>query len=186
MCLFGTFQYGWLKGFISIAHIFIIQSEVTTFPNVIIFFRGCVPEMFVTSYCVNYCIYVPRKPGICFHYYCGVYDECKKSDTFWFAGRIQLFVQYTISLSSLCKLIWRHWTYKKPVRLNIFSVIHYTICVYSVCPFPLWWLREYIYICTCLIIIIKSEVWTITNCLELGHKIMVCAALELKTEWGQV
>ena len=39
MCSFGTFQYRWLKGFISIAHvIFIIQSEVTTFPNVIIFF----------------------------------------------------------------------------------------------------------------------------------------------------
>ena len=53
---------------ISIAHvIIIIKSEVSNFPIVIIFFRGCVSEMFVTSYSVTYCIYVPGKPGICFH-----------------------------------------------------------------------------------------------------------------------
>ena len=34
-----------------------------------------------------------------------------------------------------------------------------------------WWLKEYI---LCLIIIIKSEVWTITHCLGLGHETMVC------------
>ena len=28
----------------------------------------------------------------------------------------------TISLSSLCKLIWRHWTYKMPVRYILSSV----------------------------------------------------------------
>ena len=49
--------------------------------------------------------------------------------------------------------------------------------MFSVYPFPLWWLREYIYIyfVLCLIIIIKSEVWTITHCLGLGHETMVCA-----------
>ena len=62
----------------SIAHvIIIIKTEVFAFPSVIIFFRGCVPEMFVTSYSVTYCIYVPGKTGICFHYCCAVYDECK-------------------------------------------------------------------------------------------------------------
>ena len=45
-------------------------------------------------------------------------------------------------------------------------------CVFSVHPFPLWWLREYT---LCLIIIIKSEVWTIFHCLGLGHETMVCA-----------
>ena len=65
----------------------------------IIFFRGCAPEMFVTSYFVTYCIYVPGKPGICFHYYCAVSDECKYSDTFCLADRTRLLVQYTISLS---------------------------------------------------------------------------------------
>ena len=143
---------------ISIAHvIIIIKSEVSTFPIVIIFFRGCVPEMFVTSYSVTYCIYVPGKPRICFRCYCAVYDECKYSDTFWLADRIRLFVQYTISLSSLCKLIWRHWTYKMLVRyilssvwvtLSIFSplsIIQYVGMYFSVYPFILWWLRYYIY-----------------------------------------
>ena len=94
----------------------------------------------------------------------------------------RLFVQYTISLSPLCKLIWRHWTYKIPVRnilssvwvrLSIFSqlsIIQYVGCVFSVYPFFLRWLREYIYIYIYIYIIIKSEVWTITHCLGLGHE----------------
>ena len=87
-----------------IAHvIIIIKSEVSTLP-IIIFLRGCVPEMFVTSYSVTYCIYIPGKPGFCFHYYCAVYDECKYSYTFWFADRVRLFVHYTISLSSCANL----------------------------------------------------------------------------------
>ena len=45
-------------------------------------------------------------------------------------------------------------------------------CVFSVYPFPFWWLREYT---LCLIIIIKSEVWTTIHCLGLGHETMVCA-----------
>ena len=78
--------------------------------------------MFVTWHSVTYCRYVPGKPGICFHYYCLVYDECKYSDTFWLIDRTRLFVQYTISLSSLCKLIWRHWTYKMLVRYILSSM----------------------------------------------------------------
>ena len=161
----------------------IIKSEVSTFPIVIIFLRGCVPEMFVTSYSVTYCIYVPGKPGICFHYYFAVYDECKYSDTFWLADRARLFVQYTISLSSLCKFIWRHWTYKMPVRyiissvwvrLSIFSplsIIQYVgLYVFSL-PISVVMI-ERIYI-VCLIIIIKSEVLTITHCLGLGHETMM-------------
>ena len=85
-----------------------------------IFFRGCVPEMFVTSYPVTYCVNVPGKPRICFHYHCAVY-ECKYSDTFWLAST-RLFVQYTIALSALCKLIWGHWIDKMPVRYILSSV----------------------------------------------------------------
>ena len=57
---------------------------------------------------------------------------------------IRLFVHNTISLSSLCKLIWRHWTYKMPVRyilsnvwvrISIFSqlsILQYVgLCVFS-------------------------------------------------------
>ena len=141
--------------------------------------------MFVTSYSVTYCIYVLWKPGICFHYYCAVYDECKYSDTFWLADRTRLFVQYIISLSSLCKLIWRHWTYKMSVRyilssvwvrLSIFSplsIIQYVGLYGFSLPISLVMI-ERIYI-LCLIIIIKSEVWTITHCLGLGHETMVSA-----------
>ena len=68
---------------------------------------------------------------------------------------------------------------------HILSVIHYTIyqwgCVFPVYPFPLWWLREYI---LCLIIIIKSEVWTIIHC-GLGHETMVCTVClySYELEW---
>ena len=48
--------------------------------------------------------------------------ECKYSDMFWLADRNRLFVQNTISLSSLCKLILSHWTYKMPVRYILSSV----------------------------------------------------------------
>ena len=171
---------------ISIAHVIIvIKSEVSTFPIVIIFLRGCVPEMFVALYAVTCCIYVPGKPGICFHHYCAVYYEYKHSDTFWLADRTRLFVQYTISLSSLCKLIWKHWTYKMLlryilssvwVRLSIFaplSIIQYVgLYVFSLRISVVMIERIYI---LCLIIIITSEVWTITHCLGLGHETMVPA-----------
>ena len=66
------------------------------------------------------------------------------------------------------------------VRLNIFcllSIIQFIIqyvglCVFSL-PTPLVMI-EIIYI-LCLIIIIKSEVWTSTHCLGLGHETTVCA-----------
>ena len=171
---------------ISIAHVItIIKSEVFIFPIVIIFFRGCVPEMLVTSYSATYCIYVPGKSGIRFHHYCVVYDECKYSDTFWLADRTRLFVQYIISLSLLCKLIWRHWTYKTPVRymlssvwvrlslLSPLSIIQYVgLYVFSLSISLVMIERIYI---LCLIIIIKSEVWTITHCLGLCHDTMVSA-----------
>ena len=35
-----------------------------------------VPTMFITSYSVTYCIYIPGKFGFCFPY-CAVCDECK-------------------------------------------------------------------------------------------------------------
>ena len=53
--------------------------------------------------------------------------------------------------------IWRHWTYKIPVRYNLSSVwvslsisLSYPLynmwgCEFSVYPFPSWWLSEYTY-----------------------------------------
>ena len=96
--------------------IIIIKSEVSTFPIVVIFFRGCVSEMVLLSYSVIYYIYIPGTLGPCFHYWCSVYGICKWSDTLWPVGRVRLFADYTISLSSLCRLIWKHWTTKMLVR----------------------------------------------------------------------
>ena len=97
-------------------------SEISTFPIVVIFFRGCVSEMVVLSYSVIYYIYIPGTLGPCFHYWCSVYGICKWSDTLWPVGRVRLFADYTISLSSLCRLIWKHWTTKMLVRYMMLSV----------------------------------------------------------------
>ena len=82
----------------------------------------CVSEMVVLSYSVIYYIYIPGTLGPCFHYWCSVYGICKWSDTLWPVGRVHLFADYTISLSSLCRLIWKHWTTKMLVRYMMPSV----------------------------------------------------------------
>ena len=102
--------------------IIIIKSEVSTFPIVVIFFRGCVSEIVELSYSVIYYIYIPGTLGPCFHYWCSVYGIYKRSDTLWPVGRVRLFADYTISLWSLCRLIWRHWTTKMLARYMLPSV----------------------------------------------------------------
>ena len=100
------------------------------------------------------------------------------------ACRSYSFVHYTIASSSLCKLIWRHWIYKMPVRyilsgvwvrLSIFSqlsIIRFMwLCVqFTHFPCDDWEKVHFVFI-----IIIKSEVWTIIHCLGLCHEIMVSA-----------
>ena len=83
--------------------------------------------------------------------------------------------------------IWRHWTYKMLVRYGLSSVwvrlsnyLSYQLSIIQYvgpCVFSLpisFVMIERIYI-LCFIIIIKSEVWTITHCLGLGHETKVCA-----------
>ena len=77
----------------------------------------------------------------------------------------------TLNLLNACQIY-----FVARVRLSIFfqlSIIHYVgLCVFNL-PNSLI-LIERIYI-LCLVIIIKSEVWTISHCLGLGHETMVCA-----------
>ena len=81
--------------------------------------------------------------------------------------------------------LWGHWICKMPVRyilsnmwvtLSIFPQL-YIIQYVGLCAFR-WPIApvmiERIYI-LCLIIIIKSEKWTITHCLWLGHEWIICA-----------
>ena len=57
-----------------------------------------------------------------------------------YIGRVRLFADYTISLSSLCRLIWRHWTtkilkYMLPsvcLRLRQFSQFSFCIVAWNV------------------------------------------------------
>ena len=127
------------------------------------------------------------KTGNCFHNHRAVYDECKNSDAFLLANRTGLFAQYTISLSSLCKLIWRHWIYKMPVRyilssvwvrLSIFSslsIIQYVgLYVFSL-PISVAMIeRIYIYFFLLSSSNRKYELF-FTHCLGLGHETMVSA-----------
>ena len=75
---------------------------------------------------------------------------------------------------SLCKLIWRHWTYKMPVRyilssvwvrliiVSQLSILRYVgLCVFSL-PISLVMIARIYTVCLQVIIIIKSEVWSIT------------------------
>ena len=110
--------------------------------------------------------------------------EFPTKDTLWPVGRVRLFAYYTISLSSLCRLIWRHWTNKMLVRymlpsvclrLRLFSQLssfQYMGLMSSAYPIRLSWLWECVLY---LIIIIKSKVWIVNHCLGLGHETMVCA-----------
>ena len=160
-----------------------MRSEVSTFPIVVILFRGCVSEMVVLPYSVIYYIYISGTLGPCFNYWCSVYwcsvyGIYKRSDTLWPAGRVRLFADYIILLSSLCRIIWKHWTNKMLIGYMLprvcqkdwdysRSYLSFNIwgCVSSAYPIFLWWLWECVLY---LIIIIKSEVWIIIHCLGLG------------------
>ena len=67
-------------------------------------------------------IYIPGTLGPCCHYWWSVCGICKWSDIIWPAGRVHSFADYTISLSSLCRPTWRHWTTKVLVRYMLPSV----------------------------------------------------------------
>ena len=120
MCSTGPFQFRWLKGYIHSSCYYHHQIGSINLAHYHIFPWLCAWD--VISYSVTYYIYILAKPGFCFHFDCAVYDECKYSDTFWFAHRVCLIAHYTILLSSLCKHIWKHWTEKMPVRYILSSV----------------------------------------------------------------
>ena len=92
-------------------------------PIVVIFFLWlCVWDGCTVIFCHLLHIYIPGTLGPCFHYWCSVFGICKWSDTLWPVGRVRLFVDHTISLSSLCRPIWSHWTTKMLVRYRLPSV----------------------------------------------------------------
>ena len=65
MCSTDPFHYRWLNGYIYSWFYNHHQIGSIHLSHCYHIFRGCVPEMFITSYSVTYCIYIPGKPGIC-------------------------------------------------------------------------------------------------------------------------
>ena len=145
MCSTGLFQYRRLKGYISIGHvIIIIKSEVTIFPIVIIFSVGVCLRCLL-HHILSLIAYTFRENRV-FVFIIIVQFMMRANSWIRFGLQIVFvcrFLHYTISLS-LCKLIWRHWTYKMLVRyilscmcvrLSIFSrlsIIQYVgCCVFS-------------------------------------------------------
>ena len=102
VCSAGPFQCRWLRGYIYSSCYYHHQIGSIHLSHYYHIFRGCVPEMFITPYSVTFCIQIPEGPGICFHYYCAIYDECKYLDAFWLASRVRLFVQCTNLHYHLC------------------------------------------------------------------------------------
>ena len=62
MCSTGPFQFRWLKGYIYSSGYYQHRNHQIGSINLTHcyhIFRGCVPEMFVASFSVTYCIYIP-------------------------------------------------------------------------------------------------------------------------------
>ena len=139
---------------ISIDHVIIIKSEVSTFPIVIIFFRGCVPEKIVTPYSVTYCIYILGKPEFLFSLLLrnfwwvqivGSVLTCRPYSFVCILHHIVIIVQTylkTLSVWNACQIHFVECVSKIKYIFS-YQLCNMWGCVFSVYPFPLWGLREY-------------------------------------------
>ena len=169
MCSIGPFKHRWLKGFI--AHvIIIIKSEVSIFPIVFIFFRGCVSEMFVTSNSVTYCIYLLENWEFVFN---SIVQFVMSANSRMRFGLHIIFICLYITSSHYhhcANFIWRHWTYKMPVRYNLWSV-WVRLSIFSQLS-----IMQYVGLCVFSLpisFVMIDRIYIL--CLGLGHETMVCA-----------
>ena len=109
MCSTVHFSLGDWKDIPIVYIIIIIMSEISTLP-IIIFCLGCVPDMFVTSHHILSLIAYALRENRYFVFIiiAQFFMSSNSRMRFGLLDRICSFVHYTISLSSLCKLIWRH------------------------------------------------------------------------------
>ena len=95
--------------YIFIAHIIIIiKSEESTFPIVVIFLHGCLPEVVVPSYAVGFVHIYPGTAGFCFFCYCAV---------FWFADKIEYIMAWWTDTLHYLIIIIIMQTYRKVLNL---------------------------------------------------------------------
>ena len=98
--------------------IIIIKSEVSTFPLLSYFFV-VVCLRWLYNHILLSITYISRE----YWDLVSIMDaQSIEVQSLWPPGRVHLFADYTISLSPLCRLIWRHWTNKILVRYMLPSV----------------------------------------------------------------
>ena len=196
MCSTGPFTYRWLKGYIYSSCYYHHQiGSIHLYHYFHIF-----PWLFAWDVCyIIFCHLLYVHSGKTRNLFSLVLCSLWWVQIVGYVWRLRLQIVFVCLYITLyhyyhyANFIWRHWTYKMPVkynlssvwvRLSIFSqlsIIQYVgLCVFSL---PIFFVMiERIYI-LCLIIIIKSEVWTITHCSGIGHETMVCAACVSKFLW---
>ena len=130
MCSTGPFQLRWLKGYIHSSCYYHHQIGSINLTHCYHIF----PWLFAWDVCyIIFCHLLhihSRKTRILFSLLLCSLWWVQIVGYVWLTDCIRLFVQHTISLSSLCKLIWRHWIYKMPVRY-IFSSVWVKLSIFS-------------------------------------------------------
>ena len=118
MCSTGSFQFRWLTGYIhsSCYHHHQIGSINLTHYHICPWL--CAWDVCYIIFCHLLHIH-SGKTGILFSLLLCRLWWVQIFGYVWLADRVRLFVHYTISLSSLCKLIWGHWTYEMPLRVRV-------------------------------------------------------------------
>ena len=185
MCSTGPFQYRWLKGYIYSSCYYHHQIRSIHLSHCYHIFPWlCVGDVCYIIFCYSLHIH-SRKTGnffsslLCSLWWVQIIGYILSWRSYSFICTLHhliiIIVQTylnTLNLQNACQIYFVECVSK--IR-HILSVIHYTkhgaVCFQL--PISLVMI-ERIYI-ICLIIIIKSEVWTITHCLGLGHETMVCA-----------
>ena len=123
MCSTGPFQYRWLKGYIYSSCCYHHQIGSINLSHCYHIFSVVVCLIYLLHHILLLIAYTFRKNRE-FVFIIIVQFMMSANNQIRFVLKIVFvcFVHYTISLSSLCKLIWRHWTYKMPVRYILSSV----------------------------------------------------------------
>ena len=143
----GPFQFRWLKGYIynpSYYHHQIGSIHLSHCCH--IFPWLCVWDGCTTIFCHLLHIYLGNTGTL--------FQLLMFSRLMFTASRVRVFADYTTSLSSLCRLIWRHWTnemlvrYMLPsvcLRLRLFSQLSFIqyigLCVFSLPNSPVMIVR---------------------------------------------
>ena len=185
MCSTGPFTYRWLKGYIYSSCYYHQIGSIRLSHCFHIFPWSCAWDVCHIIFCHLLYIHSGKTGNLFSFVLCSLWWVQIVGYGF---GLQIVFVCLYITPSHYhhcANFIWRHWTHKMHVRYNLssvwarlstfsqLSIIQYVgLCVSSL-PISFVMIQR-IYI-LCLIIIIKSEVWTITHCLGLGHETMVCA-----------